>query len=433
MLKLKSIEIKGIWGIRTITTDFFEDVNVFIGNNGTGKTTFLNIIESVLTADLEQLFSSSFDEVVVNLESDKNTRKIKVIKRLLDINNNGIEYRIGSKKFEIPLLRDYDLRNQHRFHPKIRNEIKSLKDELSSILSICWLSVHREIQNIEEPEYAGNRESRAKNTIDQRLTDLMRRLTVYQLQLESESSKLSSKFREQVFESMLYRQDFDELNLEQLEPVDPDEIKRKLNKAYNDLGLYSKETREKIALHSQKIGLALQKIAQWKIDKKNLQVNDVTPLSLLNRTLSMIKISTDIDLQKKEVFKPIDTYIKILKEFVPDKVFKLDTESSGELSVYNSTDKTFQNPLPIKLLSSGEKQLIILLTEALLQKKGNFIFIADEPELSLHISWQRKILSAIRELNDNAQIVVATHSPEVAGQWRERIINMENILHYEQQ
>lgn len=433
MYILKSIEIKGIWGIRTINTDFFDNVNIFIGNNGTGKTTFLNIIEAVLTADLEQLFYSSFEEVVINLESNKSKRKIKVIKHLSEIDNNGIEYKIGSKKFVIPLLREYDLRNQHRFHPKIRNEIKSMKEELSGILNICWLSVHREIQNLEDPEYVGTREIKAKNTIDQRLSDLMRRLTVYQLQLESESSKLSSKFREQVFESMLYKQEFDELNLEQLEPVEPDEIKRKLNKAYNDLGLSSKETREKIALHSQKIGLALQKIAQWKIDKKNLQVNDVTPLSLLNRTLSMIKISSDIDLQKKAVFKPIDTYLRILKEFVPDKTFKLDTESSGELSVYNSNEKSSPNFLPIKLMSSGEKQLIILLTEALLQKNSNYIFIADEPELSLHISWQRKILSAIRELNKNAQIIVATHSPEVAGQWRDRIINMENILRYEQQ
>jgi len=429
MLILKSIEIKGVWGYRTITTNFFNDTNVFIGNNVTGKTTFLNIIEAVLTADLEQLYSCSFEEAVINLESGTSTRKIKVNKKLSDL-EGGIDYKIGTKKFSIP-IREYDIRNIHRYHPKIRNEIRALKEELACFLSICWLSVHREISSQDDTDLP-NREIRAKNSIDQRLSDLMRRLTVYQLQLESESSKLSNKFREQVFESMLYKKEFDELNLAELAPVESDEIKRKLNKAYNDLGLSSRETREKIALHSQKIGLALKKIAQWKIDKTNLQVNDVTPLSLLNRTMSMIEISTDIDLQKKEVFKPIDTYLRILKDFVPDKVFKLDTESSGELVVFGSTNKNLQTTLPIRFLSSGEKQLIILLTETLLQKKSNYIFIADEPELSLHISWQRKILSAIRELNENAQIVVATHSPEVAGLWRERIINMENILSYEQ-
>lgn len=432
-MKLKSIEIKGIWGSQTIRTNFFDDTNVFIGNNGTGKTTFLNILESILTVDIEQIFSCSFEEVTIQLEGNNMTRKLIVTKQLSEVNFVGLVYKIGTKKFNLPFLREFDMRNLNRIHPKYRNEIKSLKDELATLINICWLSVHREVSSQEDNEYHSSRESKEKNTIDQRLSDLMRRLTIYQLQLESESSKLSSKFREQVFESMLYKSDFDEINLENLSTAeDPEEIKKKLNKAYKDLGLSSKETHDKISMHTQKIGVALQKIEQWKSNRElGIAVNDVTPLSLLKRTLSMINISTQIDLQKREVFKPIDTYISILKEFVPNKIFKLDTESSGELNVFSSKDSN--KPLPIKFLSSGEKQLIILLTEALLQKNVNYVFIADEPELSLHISWQQKILKSIHTLNNNAQIIVATHSPEIAGQWHDKIINMENILHYEQQ
>ena len=75
-----------------------------------------------------------------------------------------------------------------------------------------------------------------------------------------------------------------------------------------------------------------------------------------------------------------------------------------------------------------EKQLLILFIEALLQRQRPFIFLADEPELSLHISWQRGILSAIRSINPNAQIVVATHSPEIAGKFRDCLMDMEDIL-----
>lgn len=431
-MRLKSIEIRGIWGYRSIKTDFFIDTNIFIGNNGTGKTTFLNIIESVLTADIEQLYSLTFEEVIINLTANSKKRKLKVKKLLTEANFSFVEYQIGTKKFTLPMLREYEIRNIGRLRPKSINEIKNLRDELANYINICWLSVHREITRTEEGEFPPHREARERNTIDQRLNDLMRRLTIYQLQLESESSKLSNKFREQVFESMLYKEEFDELNLEDLQPIDPEIIKKKLNKAYKDLGLSTKETQEKISKHTQKIGFALKKIEKWKETKTGLLVNDVTPLSLLNRTLSMITISSDIDKQKKEIFKPIDTYLQILKEFVPDKCFKLDTESSGELSVFNTNDKNTLYPLPIKYLSSGEKQIIILLTESLLQRNSDYIFIADEPELSLHISWQRKILSSIRELNEKAQIIVATHSPEIAGQWRDRIINMENILSYEQ-
>jgi predicted ATP-dependent endonuclease of OLD family len=59
------------------------------------------------------------------------------------------------------------------------------------------------------------------------------------------------------------------------------------------------------------------------------------------------------------------------------------------------------------------------------------LFIADEPELSLHIDWQRKILNALLDLNPKAQIIVATHSPEIAGNFPQNIINMKNITIYE--
>ena len=54
--------------------------------------------------------------------------------------------------------------------------------------------------------------------------------------------------------------------------------------------------------------------------------------------------------------------------------------------------------------------------------------MTDEPELSLHISWQRKIIPAIKQLNPNAQIIAATHSPEVASKYRNSIYNMEEII-----
>ena len=73
---------------------------------------------------------------------------------------------------------------------------------------------------------------------------------------------------------------------------------------------------------------------------------------------------------------------------------------------------------------------MILLTETLLQQKQPFVFIADEPELSLHIEWQRNLISSIRKLNPNAQIIFATHAPEIAGNYSTRLINMENVTIY---
>ena len=115
--------------------------------------------------------------------------------------------------------------------------------------------------------------------------------------------------------------------------------------------------------------------------------------------------------------------MKLLNEFHETKDFSLQDSKVGGLSIIK--DKT---DIAINQLSSGEKQLIILLTEALLQKGKQTLFIADEPELSLHIEWQRKVISSIRKLNPNSQIIVATHSPEIVGKYKESTINMETII-----
>ncbi|WP_236514203.1 AAA family ATPase, partial [Pseudomonas tremae] len=79
-------------------------------------------------------------------------------------------------------------------------------------------------------------------------------------------------------------------------------------------------------------------------------------------------------------------------------------------------------------LSSGEKQLLIILGEALLQQSAPYVYIADEPELSLHVSWQEQLTGAISQLNRNAQIIFATHSPDIVGVHSESIIDMERLL-----
>ena len=124
------------------------------------------------------------------------------------------------------------------------------------------------------------------------------------------------------------------------------------------------------------------------------------------------------------LFKPIRDYLALINEFSDNKSYELSDETNTGFVITNNNTE-----IEISELSSGEKQLIILLTETLLQKESETIFIADEPELSLHIEWQRKIIPSIRKLNPNAQIIVATHSPEIVGKWKNNTINMKKITH----
>ena len=76
-------------------------------------------------------------------------------------------------------------------------------------------------------------------------------------------------------------------------------------------------------------------------------------------------------------------------------------------------------------LSSGELQLLILFTFLYFSfdaPSQAFPVLVDEPELSLHIAWQKRYVSSISEANPNAQFIIATHSPEIAGPTAESAI-----------
>jgi predicted ATP-dependent endonuclease of OLD family len=62
-------------------------------------------------------------------------------------------------------------------------------------------------------------------------------------------------------------------------------------------------------------------------------------------------------------------------------------------------------------LSSGEKQILRMLVDLLAVGAG--IILIDEPELSMHVDWQRRLIPSMRALNSNAQMIFATHSPEI--------------------
>jgi predicted ATPase len=85
--------------------------------------------------------------------------------------------------------------------------------------------------------------------------------------------------------------------------------------------------------------------------------------------------------------------------------------------------------LALSELSAGEKQLLIILTNALVQDEQPFILLMDEPEISLDIDWQYKLVKTIRALNPSCQLIIATHSPAVFGDgWNDKVIFMEDLL-----
>jgi hypothetical protein len=79
-------------------------------------------------------------------------------------------------------------------------------------------------------------------------------------------------------------------------------------------------------------------------------------------------------------------------------------------------------------LSSGEKQILTMLYSASRSRFKSGTFLIDEPELSLHVDWQRQILRELMQQSADRQIIACTHSPEVGGDHLEETQDFEPTL-----
>lgn len=79
-------------------------------------------------------------------------------------------------------------------------------------------------------------------------------------------------------------------------------------------------------------------------------------------------------------------------------------------------------------LSSGEKQMLVILLTVLIEDGQHYVLFMDEPEVSLHVEWQQRLIDLIVELNPNVQVVLTTHSPAVImNGWMDKVTEVSDI------
>jgi ABC-type branched-subunit amino acid transport system ATPase component len=79
-------------------------------------------------------------------------------------------------------------------------------------------------------------------------------------------------------------------------------------------------------------------------------------------------------------------------------------------------------------LSSGEKQMLAILLTVLVEDQQPYVLFMDEPEVSLHVDWQERLIDIILQMNPNVQIILTTHSPAVImNGWMDRVTEVSDI------
>lgn len=139
--------------------------------------------------------------------------------------------------------------------------------------------------------------------------------------------------------------------------------------------------------------------------------------------------------------------IAVLQSGEPDAAFKAQQLSEPKRMFQNMIDDLFKDTgktiirtaneirfnqmgeqlLPYQL-SAGEKQILAILLTVLVEDNQSYILFMDEPEISLHLEWQKQLISLVLKLNPNIQIIMTTHSPAVVMDgWMDHVTEVDDI------
>lgn len=148
-----------------------------------------------------------------------------------------------------------------------------------------------------------------------------------------------------------------------------------------------------------------------------------------NRIIELLTSGDQDDQQKAaEVSVPKTQFQDMIDELFAETNKRIDRKSN-EIQFIQTMDEegTTETIAPYKL-SSGEKQMLAILLTVLVENREPYALLMDEPEISLHIDWQQRLIDLIRQLNPNAQIILSTHSPAlIMDGWMSNVTEVNDV------
>ncbi|MBN8282491.1 AAA family ATPase [Zoogloea sp.] len=463
---VQHFSISGLFGYRTLSLDSEYAATILIARNGAGKTTMLGALDAFLRCQFGRLAELSFQRIECKL---RNIDEVLILEKkdlddyLAKVSDNSAipklakthELDPGDLLFFVlweftALADDRQELMQHPVFLKVynhtshtlesaerifRNLWASINDFESPILSlknsifgaladieIVYLPTYRRIElslpDADDSRYSYKR--RPFPSIQARLGLTGRGLHAGNIQfgLSDISARLRSLNQEIMFES---NQKYAEISANIIDDL----ISGSFEKQHPSLA--DRPTREELDIFFDRLRSSSRewgfygpygpnKIPDFgKIYSGNIPPNSEKFLTyFLGKLNSVIQKTRNTQQVVEKFIESCNRYLSAADPTtdrdgasnLDGKVLKLD-RASLDVSVWRSRP---DREIPLDALSSGEKQMISLFARLYLYPKEKLVLI-DEPELSLSIDWQRKILPDILNSNLCKQVIAITHSP----------------------
>ncbi|MBO9379828.1 AAA family ATPase [Sphingomonas histidinilytica] len=288
-----------------------------------------------------------------------------------------------------------------------------VRDHLSRIYKVTWLSLQRgaEARSNKDDFEEEERLSDVDHKLDQVLTELVK----YFSRLDRLVADKTEQFQKGWFLSFLANDRTGPLSIA---AIDKDSERSALTAIFEKFNMAPDSYKGQLEQHLE---LAERAMAAYRSDG-GIKFTDFLIAYDVMRLHSLVEQWQRLQESQKEIYLPKTEFIRIASDMLFRK--RIDVNRSNQVIIAHDDG----NKIPVSSLSSGEKQLLIFLSETLLQEQEPYLFMADEPELSLHVEWQEELVPNLLKINPNAQVLFATHSPDIVNIYQNNIHKMEELI-----
>lgn len=420
---IKSFGITGLFGDRDVEIKFDSAVTILIADNGSGKTTILNMVYAVLSRQLYKLRKYSFENIRVETQTG---RKINISREMAHtgISASKLEPRFRRILHSLPeelLLR---LLDETRGLPLSEFRNHSMVVQLSDAAGVPSGYI-AELLRAEVTAHDNREDSAlvAFEKIRKELAESFSHTTLYfptYRRIEEELEDLGYARKEGVKTEGLIRFGMSDVTqrikdiTSRIEKSSVEWYSRISGQMLSQLvdGITVDDSAKKSIQDQSALKIVLDRVGSNISGERKLRIMQLVEsgdiLLPIYETLAyflsnLIKVYD----QQKAYDAAIKEFTRICNKYLIDKEVVYN-ESSVDLQVVHKHNR---KPVELAKLSSGEKQIVSLFSRVYLEDRQSLAVLFDEPELSLSIEWQKMLLPDIVQSGRCPFLLATTHSP----------------------
>jgi predicted ATP-dependent endonuclease of OLD family len=422
---LKSLSIRGLYRTLNLDVVFNEELTLLVGINGSGKTSVLNVIDWLLKPDIRKLVFTRYDSLTLKFTEGNNSYILAARKtpRKLTLSIRGAKTRLKPITASLTGFdpEDDDVTKEARalLRPE-KHELpmfELLKSFSKPTVILLDRTVSAEAEEVTYVEELSGLPKRRKSPIDYVQDVTSSRYAEFRTQAIANDNELKANI---VISALQDPETAFRSSAIKMTPAEITKLEEKVS-TYLSATIKSTDVRRQVRsfFHASRVFTREQaptaRQRSFVFDFISAQYRQIE---------SLAKAFNDFEKKNALAFRSLYDYLATVNRFFSDSGKELFfDESTGKLafSVRNSPDEKVGRA--IALLSSGERQILVLFTFLAFSSNPKSVFMVDEPELSLHPKWQSDFMEAFLRLRPaGTQLLLATHSPDIVGKYKDKCV-----------